>query len=265
VAADVSKALSGCPSDTYIIISQPGVSASDFARGTSSPNLRQYLNKTNGVQEAWIVPEITGVLDVAAIEKQVEEQCKADVLRIDATSMCLQAQVSEAWSRLTFSVAGAIPNDGVYPRIVHVRFPSLPLSDERTAKLQEHDSFLHAVISEVGGNKYTVVYASSPAEGYHRSHVHEASADYEMDDHLQSILHTDMKRDLSSGHTLKSNGSDLALFDKYEFLSPGVFMGLFISILLFLILYVGISAVASLQVSYFAFSKEMGPSQQKKQ
>jgi hypothetical protein len=42
-------------------------------------------------------------------------------------------------------------------------------------------------------------------------------------------------------------------------------MGVFVFILLFLILYVGISAVAGLQVSYFAFSKEMGPSGQKKQ
>jgi hypothetical protein len=41
-------------------------------------------------------------------------------------------------------------------------------------------------------------------------------------------------------------------------------MGLMVFILLFMILYVGISAVAGLQVSYFAFSKEMGPAAQKK-
>lgn len=79
--------MSSCPSDTYIIISQPGIAASDFAASTSSPNLRHYLNKTNGVQESWVTPEVAGVLDAKSIEKQVEEQCKADVLRIDATSM----------------------------------------------------------------------------------------------------------------------------------------------------------------------------------
>ena len=42
-------------------------------------------------------------------------------------------------------------------------------------------------------------------------------------------------------------------------------MGLSVTILLFLILYVGISAVAGLEVSYFAFTKEMGPAAQKKQ
>ena len=42
-------------------------------------------------------------------------------------------------------------------------------------------------------------------------------------------------------------------------------MGLLVSVILLSILYVGISGVASLQVSYAAFDKEMGPSAQKKQ
>jgi len=40
-------------------------------------------------------------------------------------------------------------------------------------------------------------------------------------------------------------------------------MGLTVSIVLLGLLYVGISAVAGLEVSYAAFSREMGPSQQK--
>ena len=39
-------------------------------------------------------------------------------------------------------------------------------------------------------------------------------------------------------------------------------MGLSVSVLLFLILYVGVSAIAGLEVSYMAFSKEMGPKAQ---
>ena len=42
-------------------------------------------------------------------------------------------------------------------------------------------------------------------------------------------------------------------------------MGLIAVFFLGSILYVAISAVASLQVSYAAFDKEMGPAQQKKQ
>lgn len=42
-------------------------------------------------------------------------------------------------------------------------------------------------------------------------------------------------------------------------------MGLLVGFILISILYVGITGVASLQVSYAAFDKEMGPSAQKKQ
>lgn len=42
-------------------------------------------------------------------------------------------------------------------------------------------------------------------------------------------------------------------------------MGLLVSFILLSILYVGINGVASLQVSYAAFDKEMGPATQKKQ
>lgn len=204
------------------------------------------------------------MIDAGAIERQVEERCKADVLRIDATSMLFQFDYVR-YDGTDTETAGTIPNDGVYPRLVFVRFPTLPTTQStRTAKMEEHDSFLHAVIAQIGGTSYTVLYTTSPPTSPPTSSSGQGQEDYTMDDPLQSILHTDMKRDFNS-HVLKSNTSDLALFDKYEFLSPGVFMGLFISSILFMILYIGISAVASVEVSYFAFSKEMGPSGQKKQ
>jgi len=42
-------------------------------------------------------------------------------------------------------------------------------------------------------------------------------------------------------------------------------MGLTVTLLLLFMLYIGISAIAGLEVSYMAFSKEMGPAAQKKQ
>jgi hypothetical protein len=44
----------------------------------------------------------------------------------------------------------------------------------------------------------------------------------------------------------------------------GIFMGLTVSLLLLVILWVGVSAIAGLEVSYMAFSKEMGPAAQNK-
>jgi hypothetical protein len=42
-------------------------------------------------------------------------------------------------------------------------------------------------------------------------------------------------------------------------------MGLFVTLPLLMLLYIGLSALNSLKVSYYAFSREMGPAAQKKQ
>jgi hypothetical protein len=48
-------------------------------------------------------------------------------------------------------------------------------------------------------------------------------------------------------------------------LFPGIFMGLIALLLILLILSAGLKSLASLEVSYGAFEKEMGPAAQKKQ
>lgn len=158
---------------------------------------------------------------------------------------------------------------------MRVEFSALPSQQsDRVVQLGENDAFLHAVISELGGKEFSVIFTTSPPEDI----TPIVPDQYEMDDSY-NVLHTDLKRDVESHAS--SNGTNLPLFDTYQFLSPGknglelgdmhqlisiaaIFMGLMVSFLLFMILYVGITAVASLQVSYFAFSKEMGPSGQKK-
>jgi hypothetical protein len=108
---------------------------------------------------------------------------------------------------------------------------------------------------------------------------------YEMDEPYPSAMHQGLKRDikyepLKSGNHSMQDG--LPLFEKYQFLSPGksshqhpvklftnltctgIFMGLTISLLLFVMLWIAVSAIAGLEVSYMAFSKEMGPAAQNK-
>ena len=110
----------------------------------------------------------------------------------------------------------------------------------------------------------------------------------------------EMKRDFD-GHNVmgkrEENVSlpDAPLFERYQYFSPGmsslpsfvigsgcgvvgsdkwteaderaigIFMGLLIMLPLFLILYVGVSGMGSLQVTYAAFDREMGPAAHKKQ
>lgn len=62
----------------------------------------------------------------------------------------------------------------------------------------------------------------------------------------------------------KDGNSSAPLFVKYQFFTPGIFMGLVAVLLMLAILYVGLSAVSSLEIPYGAFDKEMGPAAQKK-
>ena len=55
------------------------------------------------------------------------------------------------------------------------------------------------------------------------------------------------------------------LFEKYQFFTPGIFMGLVAAFVMLSIVYIGLAALSSLEVSYGAFEKEMGPAAQKKQ
>jgi hypothetical protein len=74
----------------------------------------------------------------------------------------------------------------------------------------------------------------------------------------------ELKRDLSS-HKRAVNISKAGLFERYQYFTPGLFMGFAAVIPLFLIVFIGLRALLSLEVSYFAFSKEMGPTAQRQQ
>lgn len=81
-----------------------------------------------------------------------------------------------------------------------------------------------------------------------------------------SAFNAELKRDTtfvkrSDNNTMQEGG----LFERYQYFTPGLFMAFAAMIPLVLILGVGLRAIASIEVSYFAFSKEMGPAAQKKQ
>lgn len=103
---------------------------------------------------------------------------------------------------------------------------------------------------------YTVLYFSNP----HESKLYEAD--------FADPVHIELKRQSDTVFVgrRQANATDKAsLFDKYQFLSPGITMGLVVGFVILSILYVGLSALSSLQVSYAAFEKEMGPAAHKKQ
>ncbi|CAD0010533.1 unnamed protein product [Aureobasidium pullulans] len=227
----VEHLVKDCPSDTYVFVSQPGVSTNDL---------------TN-VKSVLAVKDVVGEVDAMKLVSKVHLGC--DESRNGFNTLLLDGEKIPTK-----------PYDAI-----HIQFPSLPANhDDRESALLQADSYLNSLLESL--ESYTVLYAPlsnlSPPQSQHPEQ-------YEMDEPYPSNMHTDLKRDLNSHVSRASNASNpqdgLPLFEKYQFLSPGIFMGGVVSILLFSILYVGVSAIANLEVSYMAFSKEMGPAAQKKQ
>ncbi|KAG9759004.1 BIG1-domain-containing protein, partial [Aureobasidium melanogenum] len=243
----VEHQLKGCPSNTYVVVSQPGISTNDLTVSKSTPHLRRRLSgKDDNVKSIFAAKNVVGDVDGMALVASITRECHTkSTLLLDGEN-------------------GEIPTKAY--DAIHVRFPSLPtVNDDRESALLQADSYLNSLLATL--DSYTVLYATLPNlfPAFKPQHPEQ----YEMDEPYPSNMHTDLKRDLNAHIVRASNASspqaDLPLFEKYQFLSPGIFMGGVVSILLFSILYVGISAIANLEVSYMAFSKDMGPAAQKKQ
>ncbi|KAJ9645214.1 hypothetical protein H2201_000990 [Coniosporium apollinis] len=246
LSSQIESSLADCPSDTYIIVSQPGVSAADFSDRLSTPHLRDYIDRHGGVQSSVTVPEVVGTIGTDALLQRLAQKCKATTITVDSEKRHINMGKAS-------------------PRAVKVDFPVLPShGEERTAELGRRDSYLDATIA-AAGERFTVIYTTTPPSSEQLAATqHKTQVVYEMDESYPEAYHMDLKRDVSS-HAENNTASNLPLFEKYQFLSSGIFMGLSVSLLLFMILYVAVTAVSSLEVSYYAFSKEMGPAAQKKQ
>ncbi|KAL8836328.1 MAG: hypothetical protein Q9176_006389 [Flavoplaca citrina] len=228
VQETITSQLSKCPSDTYVVVTQPGVHAEDYSDRYAAPHLRR---KISGEDE-----------------------------RIRSTMM------------VTDVLAGSFTiGDDPKPRIINVDFPALPSTskEQRASKLKENDVFLSSILDLLPTSKYTVIYTTSPYAA-HKSVHHEEPEMYEMDSSFSSSQsHMGIKRDFGAHSKRADDNANVTLpnaplFEKYQYFTPGIFMGLIVILPLFMILHVGISAVGSLQVSYAAFDREMGPQTAKK-
>ncbi|KAK5173487.1 uncharacterized protein LTR77_002168 [Saxophila tyrrhenica] len=150
-------------------------------------------------------------------------------------------------------------------KVGNVRTRLEEVCGKKGKKEVDYDAMADTVTSVLGKDGSAVlIYLTTPPHS--PSHTGEP---YEMDDAYPSAPHTELKRDFEH-HARQSDDEDmqagLPLFEKYQFLSPPIFMGLSVTLLLLAILSVGLRAISGLEVSYFAFSKEMsGQGSQKKQ
>ncbi|KAI9850577.1 MAG: hypothetical protein M1838_005427 [Thelocarpon superellum] len=245
VRSVLESRISKCQSDAYIIVSQPRVRAADFQSTKASPRLRQGLNGKRDVWSSIQVADVVGILELDTVEQLVTDICEATRLEVDASTGFFDTI------------------DDMKPRVMRVEFSDLPESElERTLQLSQNDAFLSSLIDLLPSSRYSVFYTTTPISNTEAASKPTADST----DAAQRPSSVELKRDLnaqaSQGNTTLIDGP---LFQRYQFFTPAIFMGLVVSFLLLTILYLGISGVASLKVSYAAFDKEMGPAAQKKQ
>jgi len=239
-AVDVIKT---CSSSAYILVSQPNLLLSDLtSHASSAPHLKSLL-KSVPASNRWVADEVLasaelgmdGVVEALAIA--AKEYCDAEVEGVDVTTGGLK-QLADS-----------------KPKLLLLSFPALPASSASASvhaeSISNHDAMLHAVMELIPAQGWTVFYASSSPESSVRG-VHE-SVD-------QNYHGSELKRRGAGG-----NATEGGLFHRYQFFTPGIFMGYTVGLVLALVLYVGLSAIGGLTVSYGAFEKEMGPAAQKKQ
>ncbi|KAL1957087.1 hypothetical protein VTO42DRAFT_6345 [Malbranchea cinnamomea] len=249
VTEDVTEKLSSCPSQFYILASQPGVHAMDYSSKRSAPRLReQVLKKDNTIRSSFTVSEVVGEVDNSSFESLLVSKCGAGVMEVDAQS-------------------GSLPSTSEYtsrPQIIKVPFSRLPTDpSSRAEQLVTNDLYLGSLIDLLPTPDYTVVYTTTPRNDGTFPSVAEQPSQKPNPESQPDPLHVQQKRITSRDDD--DENSNQPLFEKYQFLSPGIFMGLLAGFVLLTILYAGFSALTSLQVSYASFTKESGPGTAKKQ
>jgi uncharacterized membrane protein YecN with MAPEG domain len=121
------------------------------------------------------------------------------------------------------------------------------------------------LVAEMDPTDFTVIYTTTAPTEKHVEATLQNQHTYEMEDSFSEAVHMELKRDTTAHSNADKYVDNGGLFERYQYFSPGLFMGITAIIPLVAILYVGVNAITNLEVSYFAFSKEMGPAAQRRQ
>ncbi|KAI5302213.1 hypothetical protein KEM56_000913 [Ascosphaera pollenicola] len=250
----------------------------------AAPRLKSRLAKADGsVKTVAAVDEVVlsgegerdmGIVGEAegSLRRMLEETCGAETVVVDGT-------------------AGDLPSPKTYPRrptVIEVDFEA-PSATDRFEQLYLNDAVIASLIELLPSSNYTVVYATTPVDSSipfpldSEPAGRQASSDKDQDftaarykfnqydqevyQDPEGLLNLQVKRDTNAHQKEdgeKTNDIPGGVFERYQFLSPGIFMGLFASLLFVIIISVGITAITSLEISYGSFVKDNSPQAAKK-
>ncbi|SPO00684.1 uncharacterized protein DNG_03432 [Cephalotrichum gorgonifer] len=124
--------LSSCPTDRYLVVLQPNLSAEELRGATShsAPNLQRALTH-EGVATAWTVASVAGEVSLSEITRYINDGCaKADKAH----------------------------------QLEEVKLPALSSGDS-ASRLADNDYVLgESIRAAQAGESYTIVYLTTPAE-----------------------------------------------------------------------------------------------------
>jgi hypothetical protein len=85
----VEHRLKGCPSNTYVVVSQPGISTNDLTVSKSTPHLRRRLSgKDDNVKSIFAAKNVVGDVDGMALVASITRECHTkSTLLLDGESM----------------------------------------------------------------------------------------------------------------------------------------------------------------------------------
>jgi hypothetical protein len=239
--------MSSCPTNHYFFVSQPNVHADDLRgpSGCQSPHLCRAL-EDDKIQGKLIVAETLGSMTFDDFGDYIRTTCMKKGKHATVQEHQLKTLPTSGGISARKEVLG--DNGELFLTVCNGVFMlTIYLPDYELGRLFDK--------VQADGD-YTVVYFSNP----HDFKVYEA----EFDDPMQIEL---KRRTVDSQQIQRrKNATDnRPLFAKYQFFTPGIFMAFVALFIVMSIAYIGIAALSSLQVSYGAFEKDMGPTAQKKQ
>ncbi|KAH6892020.1 BIG/ATPase V1 complex, subunit S1 [Thelonectria olida] len=217
--------LSECPTDRYLIVAHPGVKSFDLVNRGGDCAGSSMRNLCHLVENS--------PLEGKYVVTEVIGEMTKDGLASFVKKACTQKNKDVTVEEVTLP----------------------PVTSDWAGSLEAGELALAKAYNEIASSEpYTILYIGTPGE-----QVYEPEFD--------NRARMDLKRDLRS-FTRDDKNSTVdrrPLFEKYQFFTPGIFMAIIIALVLLSILGVGLKALSSLEVSYGAFDKDMGPAAQKKQ
>ena len=83
----IESQLRACPSDSYVLVSQPGASTEGYTNANPVPHMRAKLSGSEEkIRSRIIVDAVHGNIDVHSMSTLLQEKCGAAPMRIDASS-----------------------------------------------------------------------------------------------------------------------------------------------------------------------------------